>query len=495
MKIKKIKYKWMSLAIATTVAAAGISAVLISCTDKTKGGENKKTTPASPTNKQTAAPSVSLDSNSKLTKRADNKYELKLKITNADSKLVKVELTSQSTNTNNSLISDLVTVTSGSATVVFNSLDENTSYSLKKVSVYATNTDTNPTNVELSQSLKATQITVLKSNEEHDHSSHMGHNGSGSSPIVGNGNTNQKGKEIEGGAEGTNKGDRDQLQGDQAPGNPQPDAGASKTGEYKIGFVDPKKVIYQEGGKWWVELKVDGAEGFTGLVQVINSAGTQINTKNATIKNGILKAEFAGLLFQSSIKPNKQYRLSRIDITDKQDKKTEIRNFDPTISGEITSVPQRGAGKQQADSPSVQSNPGSTSTNTGDSSKGSGVWFENNKPEVTAISKGGKLSFNVYIENAVVGTPTLTMSVVKGSSSINNTAKTEDLADIEKVEQGKGTKYTVEIPSYLLEKLTAETDGSKKVYLTKIEWLGEDLTPVKSEDLSSKGLVVIIPKQ
>ncbi|KEZ23199.1 hypothetical protein [Ureaplasma diversum] len=487
MKIKKIKYKWMSLAIATTVAAAGISAVLISCTDKTKGGENKKTTPASPTNKQTAAPSVSLDSNSKLTKRADNKYELKLKITNADSKLVKVELTSQSTNTNNSLISDLVTVTSGSATVVFNSLDENTSYSLKKVSVYATNTDTNPTNVELSQSLKATQITVLKSNEEHDHSSHMGHNGSGSSPVVGNGNTNNKEKGKQQGTEETNKGGSDQLQGDQAPANPQ--AGDSEG--YKISFVDPNMVIFQKNKKWYIQLRVDVPDGFKGSVQV-TSEKQPLNTKAVTIKNKILEAEFSGPSFLGTIKPNKKYKLGRVNITDLEGKEKEIRHFDSSISNEITPVVE-GGGSAGSSKPVVQNDPANNPSSSTNAKDGNGVWFENNATEITATLKDGKYTFKAYVEKKVSGTPSLAISKPKSSGGFKEIGKVE-FKDVSTPEPGKGDLQEIEIPQYIVKEFT-KNDQENKAHLTKLEFLNEDLDVVETIDLSSKGLVVIIPKQ
>lgn len=109
-------------------------------------------------------------------------------------------------------------------------------------------------------------------------------------------------------------------------------------GEYKISFADPNNVIYQKDNKWYIKLKIENGEGHTGLVQVVSSSGSErINTKNAKIKNNILDVEFTNS-FLGKINPNKKYKLGRIDITNLNGNKIEIRNFDPSISVEITPI-------------------------------------------------------------------------------------------------------------------------------------------------------------
>ncbi|KEZ22693.1 hypothetical protein [Ureaplasma diversum] len=186
MKMNKMKHrKWLSIALGTTLVAAGISALAFSCrTEGGKDGTIKKTNPTTPKDvdpktvvktggsKQTTPvtqpkkSTVSLDSDTKLTKK-DNKYELKLNITNADNKFVKVELTATSNapvvaTNSNTITSEFGTVKNGKVTVQFSNLDDKMDYKVKSVSLYQTKEDTKPVKVELATKVSDQKIQLEK---------------------------------------------------------------------------------------------------------------------------------------------------------------------------------------------------------------------------------------------------------------------------------------------------------------------------------------------
>lgn len=488
MKHKKFKYKWISLALITAVATTGISAILISCKDNPRKEVEKLKDQLNKNENQTqrptfSKPSVTLEANTKLIKKADNKYELKLKISNANNKLVKVQLVSQvvATSSNNNLISDFANVNNGEVTAVFSNLDEDTSYNLKSISLYANKADTNPLIIKLSQSTKATQLTVLKADNHDNHTDHKDHDHSNHK--MDQPNKNDSKKEAE------------------KPPVENPKASAPvATGEYKISFANPNNVIYQKGGKWYIKLKIENGEGHTGLVQVVSSSGS-INTKNAVIKDNILNAEFSGLAFQGTIKPNRKYKLKRIDITDIKGNKTEIRNFDPSISGEITPTT-----KLQNDNhlQSVQSGNSGTSnmdaTNINNSISNydtipvGGLVLdkqEDKENTIIHINEQGKYVVPVLLEQGVQGYYPL----VNFSNTIHNEddAKTgnTDLTEykVESASPGTTKRINLEIPNNLVEQLEAQ-DGFKIVYIKSVEWQNEDGDVQKIVDLTSKHLLI-----
>lgn len=186
--MKKFKNKkWISIALATTLAAAGISALAIACHDtKEKDGtqpENGKNAqppkngssrnnqkqviiqPKQPNqNNLDKKPVVTLDANTKLIKRTDNKYELKFNITNEENKLVKVELTPviSATSSTSSIFSDFATVSNQRVTAVFSNLDEKTNYLVKSINVYNSKQDNKPVKIELDSKTTSLKLTFDK---------------------------------------------------------------------------------------------------------------------------------------------------------------------------------------------------------------------------------------------------------------------------------------------------------------------------------------------
>lgn len=474
MKHKKFKYKWISLALITAVATTGISAILISCKDNPRKEVEKLKDQLDKNENQTqrptfSKPSVTLEANTKLIKKADNKYELKLKISNANNKLVKVQLVSQvvATSSNNNLISDFANVNNGEVTAVFSNLDEDTSYNLKSISLYANKADKNPLRIELSQSTKATQLTVLKADNHDNHTDHKDHD-----------HSNHKMNEP--------KKNDSKKEAEKPPVENSKASAPVATGEYKISFADPNNVIYQKGGKWYIKLKIENGEGHRASVQLKGSTGN-IDSTTAEIKDNILEAELKKSLFSTSIRPGKKYKLGRIDITNQDGKKTEIRSFDSSISGEI--IPM--VITQQSNNSNIKN---SNKTTVGSiAAKDTGIWFENNNTEVDATLSNGKYSFKAYIEKAVKGSPTLTISKNKNNSNKRNDTFNASLKDIEVPEPGKGELQDIEIPDYLLKNQIEDEDG-KKVYITQLQYLNDDLEPIKTINLSSKVLIVKIPK-
>lgn len=143
--------------------------------------------------------------------------------------------------------------------------------------------------------------------------------------------------------------------------------------------------------------------------------------------------------------------------------------------------------------PSNGSPSSSSSSSPATAAENTGIWFEGGQTEVVAVSKNGKYSFKAYIEKAIKGSPTLTISKTKTPSNKFSDTYNIELKEIDTVEPKKGELQDIEIPSDFVNKLVDDGDG-KKVYLNKIEYLNEELNPEKTIDLSSRGLIVKIPK-
>ncbi|KEZ23198.1 hypothetical protein [Ureaplasma diversum] len=174
MQTKNIK-KTILLATISILSTATFVPIVVSCTTEPKAvylKDNDQTNNVDPNNSSNSnniiklEPNIAISNNTKLVKNINNKYELRLIISNANNQFVKLKL--KPTNSEQLVESELVNVVDNVAVLIFNQLDTNQQYNIESVFVYKTKTDNDPYEIALLPATKKINISFLKTDDQTD---------------------------------------------------------------------------------------------------------------------------------------------------------------------------------------------------------------------------------------------------------------------------------------------------------------------------------------
>ncbi|AJQ45120.1 hypothetical protein JM47_00390 [Ureaplasma diversum] len=174
MQTKNIKKTILSATI-SILSTATFVPIVVSCATEPKAvylKDNDQTKDIDPNNSSNSnnivklEPNIAISNNTKLVKNINNKYELRLIISNANNQFVKLKL--KPTNSDQLVESELVNVVDNVAVLIFNQLDTNQQYNIESVFVYKTKTDNDPYEIVLLPATKKINISFLKTDDQTD---------------------------------------------------------------------------------------------------------------------------------------------------------------------------------------------------------------------------------------------------------------------------------------------------------------------------------------
>lgn len=174
MQTKNIKKTILSATI-SILSTATFVPIVVSCATEPKAvylKDNDQTKDIDPNNSSNSnnivklEPNIAISNNTKLVKNINNKYELRLIISNANNQFVKLKL--KPTNSDQLVESELVNVVDNVAVLIFNQLDTNQQYNIESVFVYKTKTNNDPYEIVLLPATKKINISFLKTDDQTD---------------------------------------------------------------------------------------------------------------------------------------------------------------------------------------------------------------------------------------------------------------------------------------------------------------------------------------